>query len=370
MIVIGQKTARLKTIDTIGQPCTGCKRFSLRLEVYRDYMHLFWIPLFPLGRKYYQIYCTSCSDGDNRVTLEQLKSNVRATSWYLFIGTGLILLLVAAGIITMTFNSMRIREYANHPVKNDVYKYETVDHEGEIVYGFLKLKRIKGDSLFFYENKYNYYKSVNGLDRDDCFESVEKYYSRNKIKGMYENGKILFIWREYEPDTRFTSEKKPETANEESIRLRSDIRVLDYTTEKPIHGAAVTIYKNNAVFSKIILEGQEMAAIEMETDNVYKIRFDHPDYFTRIILIDARYIPNNNRYENGWDIPIDMILVKKEELKQCYDEFAASQEKPLSTIKYHENTGELHWDTVGIENARKRIKACISQTNQKNATAF
>ncbi len=94
-LIYGRKKAKIKSItDHIGA-CTSCNSIGLKIEIYREYFHLFWIPFFPIGVKESKVTCTSCGKPNDYNPRVKDVEAVTRTPVYLFSGIILVVVLIA-----------------------------------------------------------------------------------------------------------------------------------------------------------------------------------------------------------------------------------------------------------------------------------
>ncbi len=94
--LFGQKYREVGTYKT-EQACPHCEHGRLHVILYRGYVHLFWIPMFPFGRAAY-MWCDHCKwleevrnlkvevrtqeDRDHNDTMKATLKLARTPIWY------------------------------------------------------------------------------------------------------------------------------------------------------------------------------------------------------------------------------------------------------------------------------------------------
>jgi hypothetical protein len=58
----GRRVARIAKFTETEFICYPCKNFEREVSVYMPYFHLFFIPVFPIGRKQFGVRCKNCGD--------------------------------------------------------------------------------------------------------------------------------------------------------------------------------------------------------------------------------------------------------------------------------------------------------------------
>ena len=100
MLIYGTKAVHLKTEELKNSICPSCgTQGSLILSVFRKHAHVFWIPLFPIGKKGMS-QCQHCKNllepkempETIKREYDNLKNKVKGPIWQ-FIGLVLIVLL-------------------------------------------------------------------------------------------------------------------------------------------------------------------------------------------------------------------------------------------------------------------------------------
>lgn len=104
LFLFGQRDRNVGIIET-DDSCPHCERGSLSFILTRGYVHLFWIPLFPLGRAAY-VVCDHCKwfedtrdlivepqskeDEEHNAALREIAKEA-TTPWWYWTGTLLVL---------------------------------------------------------------------------------------------------------------------------------------------------------------------------------------------------------------------------------------------------------------------------------------
>ena len=102
MIIYGTKPVHLKTTKFPRATCTNCNtQGSLKFSIYSSHFHIFWIPIFPYGKKGFS-ECEHCKQGlklkkmpeSYKREYDKLKDEVRTPVWQF---SGLVLLISLIG---------------------------------------------------------------------------------------------------------------------------------------------------------------------------------------------------------------------------------------------------------------------------------
>lgn len=107
------------------------------------------------------------------------------------------LLLLIIGL----FASCTEQSFIDDPKVGDVYQIECLNvvPDSPIAYNLIKVKVISGDSLQVMPNCAYYHEKVYCLTSLDYFNSQAAYYlTKEQVKKMYADGKIIEVFRVYE----------------------------------------------------------------------------------------------------------------------------------------------------------------------------
>ena len=196
-VIYGRRTARIKKYTENQQACQSCKTYDLYIKVYRDYYHLFFIPLFPVGDKTVKIRCNNCGEPMRLETIQKHYESISRTPFYLFtfpiLFAGLIIILVNANLNTQKEKAL----FVDNPKVGDVYRIRK-DENNKTTYYFLRLVRISGDTVVAYHNNLEYNGFISKLNDDDFFvKDEELYFLKPELKQMLEKMEINSVDRNY-----------------------------------------------------------------------------------------------------------------------------------------------------------------------------
>lgn len=197
LIIYGRRTARIKKYTDNQQNCKSCGTFDLDVRVYRDYYHIFFIPVFPVGDKTVKIRCRNCGEPIRLDSLQRHYENISKTPIYLYatpiLFVGLIVILINANLNTQKEKA----KFVDNPQVGDVYRIRK-DENNSTTYYFLRLVNIKGDTVIAYHNNLEYYDYVIKLNEDDFFvKDEELYFLKAELKQMLDKMEINSVERNY-----------------------------------------------------------------------------------------------------------------------------------------------------------------------------
>lgn len=191
MIIFGSRGVHLKTAQLKSCTCPNCdSKGSLHGSIYRRHAHIFWIPLFPFGKKGYTT-CLHCKQvlKPNEMPEEikdeyhVLKKSAKSPIWQyagLLFAFGLIMAIVVA-----TIEDKKAQElYKENPEAGDVYRYKTETGN----YSTLKVMKVGSDSVFVSDNELetDKKKGVRKINKDENYTSNVHGISKDELKQLFE----------------------------------------------------------------------------------------------------------------------------------------------------------------------------------------
>ncbi|MBO9205243.1 MULTISPECIES: hypothetical protein [Niastella] len=198
MIVFsGRKVAKIKEFTDHTQSCTSCKAFDLKVKVFRQYRHIYFIPFLPVGENAVDIRCNVCQAP---VLTESLKKEYAKTARApVYLYSMLILL-----VLLLTWIGYGINKdgkdsilFVANPKVGDVYIVKDYQKASSVWY-FLRAASVAGDTVLVYHSHLQYAGYVNTFNSDDYFvKSEQLYYTKKELKQMLEKGEINGVKRDY-----------------------------------------------------------------------------------------------------------------------------------------------------------------------------
>jgi hypothetical protein len=200
MIIYGSKAVHLKAIQPKALTCPSCNtQGSTVVSVFRRHAHIFWIPLFPIGKKGFS-QCQHCKHviepkempESFRREYEFLKDDSKGPAWQ-FVGLGIIAVLIALIAYTSGENAKQELAYIETPQEGDVYEYKIENGS----YSTLKVIGTSKDSVFVTPNDYviNKMSQLHKIDKAENYADFSYGVSKNRLKEMYDSGEIFDINR-------------------------------------------------------------------------------------------------------------------------------------------------------------------------------
>jgi len=196
-VIYGRRTARIKKYTDNHQACQSCKSFDFDIKVYRDYYHLFFIPVFPVGDKTVKIRCNSCDEPMRLEAIQKHYEGIARTPFYLFtfpiLFAGLIMIFIIGNLNTQKEKAKLV----DNPKVGDVYKIRK-DEDNSTIYYFLRIVSINGDTVIAYHNNLEYHGFVSRLNNDDYFVKTEElFFTKSELKQMLDKMEINSVDRDY-----------------------------------------------------------------------------------------------------------------------------------------------------------------------------
>lgn len=202
MIVYGLRSSHLQSFDT-PVPCPGCgQRNRTVVSVFGRYAHVYWIPLFPVGKTAVAI-CTYCKANyenkefslDLKRDSTTMKASTKAPVWH-FLGLGILVVAVCFVAFSIGQGNAQDDRYFADPQPGDRYEYR-MQADGKNAYTTFKVASVGEDTLWAYENQYIIDKSTQ-LDKIDVaanYETKPTALLRSRLTAMREQGDITNIHR-------------------------------------------------------------------------------------------------------------------------------------------------------------------------------
>lgn len=201
MIFFGTGSATLSTVKTRNTVCQHCKNEdSLYITIYRRHAHIFWIPVFPLGKNG-NSYCSHCKEVLSpkqmpetlKMQYKYAKDHAKGPLWQ-FAGIGVLVCLIAFAAYAGGKDKENTEKYINEPAVGDVYEYKATNGN----YSTMKLRSITEDSLFLSLNDFEIAKRtrIYKIDKEENYPKTTYGYSREEIKEMKNDGIVLDVNRD------------------------------------------------------------------------------------------------------------------------------------------------------------------------------
>ncbi len=178
--------------------CPACQQSGMDFAVVGSYAHLYWIPMFPLGKSVVAV-CPHCSQAwkenempaDIKQYAKAEKSTSRRPIWFY---SGLILIAIFFVFIAISAHKGKQDDIAfiNAPAVGDVYTYK-LDEGG---YTLLRVVKVDGNTVSVVQNQYKVDRSsgVSKLRSKPYYNDPEDF-SLAELKEEYDQNRITDVDR-------------------------------------------------------------------------------------------------------------------------------------------------------------------------------
>ncbi|HTL07161.1 MAG TPA: zinc-ribbon domain-containing protein [Chitinophagaceae bacterium] len=201
MIIYGTRGTELAK-ETLFDSCPNCgTKNSVEMHVFQRYAHIFWIPLFPIGKTAVS-QCNHCKQVLQLKqmppglvnTYDRLKAESKTPVWT-FAGLALFAILISLGILTDKNRHQRNAKLILSPQNGDVFEIKTKDNQ----YTLYKIEQVNKDSVLVLMNNYETDK-LTGLSQlrekgPSAYSEAAYPFSKAELKTMLEKGEIVDIDR-------------------------------------------------------------------------------------------------------------------------------------------------------------------------------
>jgi len=199
MIFYGSKGNHLHSEQVNGIKCSHCEQQTTHtFSVFGRYAHIYWIPLFPMGKKGVS-ECNHCKitlapkemDEPLKLAFKNVNGNTRTPFWH-WSGLGLIAILIALLSFTGSQHKKDAVTYINDPKKGDVYEFKANEY-----YSLLKVASVSEDSIFVIANDYEIERQsrLYKIDKSSNYTTTPYGISRERIKELFASKEILDVDR-------------------------------------------------------------------------------------------------------------------------------------------------------------------------------
>lgn len=199
MIIYGYRSSHLLT-EPVSGTCPACTiPDALRMSVFGRYAHVYWLPLFPIG-KTGASECGHCRQvlvpKEMPIELKQnfqgLKQRARAPWWH-FVGLALLVALVAWVMVAGKQDQRDNQTFISVPHKGDLYHIRTENGH----YSLLKVQDVAGNSVRLLANNYEIDNKtkVDELNKPENFSPEPVELTRYDLRIMLQKQEIVDVER-------------------------------------------------------------------------------------------------------------------------------------------------------------------------------
>lgn len=185
MIIYGMRASLQKT-EPLADNCPNCNTSgSVQMNVFQRYAHIFWIPVFPIGKTGVS-QCTSCRQilkqkempASIKLGYENLKTHTKIPVWT-FSGLLIIALAIAGFAIADKQKASRVSKMLTSLHKDDVLEVKVKDDQ----YTLFKVDHVTGNLVYVAFNKFqtNMESSIDDLKDKEFDNSVIKEFPVSQL---------------------------------------------------------------------------------------------------------------------------------------------------------------------------------------------
>lgn len=198
MILIGTRSSNIKNGSLLNEKCPKCKtENSLNFSIYREYVHLTLVPLFPFGKKVF-INCNHCNENFDYTDLtessqKKLANEKLAPSIFLYLGSFVIVLVLLFFVKEYYENDNETKKLMQNPIQGDIYNLKFTNG----YYSNMKIDKVTKDSIYTTHNDYNTYMfyEADDLDKPENYSNRKLNYSKKDIIELFNKGEIIKVKR-------------------------------------------------------------------------------------------------------------------------------------------------------------------------------
>lgn len=199
-ILYGKRRIRIKKYREHDQDCKKCGVFDIDAKVYREYFHIFFIPLCPVGEKEATISCRQCGFTMWIDALQKQYEKKSITPFYFYSWPIIFAALIAIIVKINIDDQYKKEKFVLNPKVGDIYTI--CDNENNTKkYYFLRLSAINGNTVTALHNNFEYSRFISSLDKSDYFvKDDELIFLKSDLKKLLEENIISSVEREYTED--------------------------------------------------------------------------------------------------------------------------------------------------------------------------
>ena len=199
MIIYGYRSSHLLTESVPGE-CTACSApAALRMSVFGRYVHVYWIPLFSIG-KVGASECGHCRqvlkpkemNPGLRQLFQELKQRSRIPLWH-FVGLAVVAALILWAMVASSKNHRANQTFITAPHKGDLYHVRT--NNGH--YSLWKVQDVTGNAVKLLANNYEIDNEtkVQDLNKPENYDANPLELTRYDLKIMLDKQEIVDVER-------------------------------------------------------------------------------------------------------------------------------------------------------------------------------
>jgi len=128
---------------------------------------------------------------------------------------------------------------------------------------------------------------------------------------------------------------------------------------RKIGGVTISILEDDVNFNTVTSNSSGKYEFVIGFEHVYKIIYTYPNYVTKYLTIDTRYVPEDER-EGGYEMNIDMTLFQEIEGLDI-----SILDNPIGKAQYDSNEGRMGWDMAYTRQMQAQINSLMREHDKK-----
>lgn len=195
-VLYGRRNVNIKKFLAHHQQCPSCAELDTEIKVSREYFHIFFVPLCPVGVKNATLKCRQCGKEYWSDAMHQQYENKAKTPLYFYSWPVLFVILIATIVVFNLKTQKEKAEFVADPKVGDVYLIRN-DEKSPATYFFLRLDDVYGgDSIVAVPSYLEYSRFVSKMEQNDFFDENEAIlFLKSDLKKMLEDGVINAVER-------------------------------------------------------------------------------------------------------------------------------------------------------------------------------
>jgi hypothetical protein len=135
--------------------------------------------------------------------------------------------------------------------------------------------------------------------------------------------------------------------------------VRDHDDSKKISGVKINILEDNVNYNSVSSNSSGKYEFVIGFDHVYKIIYTYPNYVTKYLTVDTRYVPEDEK-AGGYEMNIDMTLFQEIEGLDV-----SILENPIGKAQFDVNEGRMGWDMDYTRQMQAQLNALMKEHDKK-----
>ena len=200
MIIYGTRASHVKTTQLSTETCQHCStQGAVIMSTYARYVHVFWIPFFPIGR----FSVSECQHCKQVLEEKQMPAQIRAhherniaesrLPLWQFAGLALLFVGIAFGVYASGVDKEEQARFLQTPQTGDIFEIKTKAG----AYTTFKVSDVIGDTVTVSFNDYEVDRAsgIYKIDKEENYSEELYYLTKAQLEEMFSAGEIMDINR-------------------------------------------------------------------------------------------------------------------------------------------------------------------------------